>query len=104
MCCISRVEGFDSYRTMKDFSRNNLSHLAGRLQLQHELQWREEKLERNHAALTVTVVFAAAITVPGGSNQETGTPLFSGQFTNKVDFGSLVQFCSLCFAINDRGC
>lgn len=28
------------------------------------------------AALIVTIVFAAAITVPGGSNQETGIPLF----------------------------
>ncbi|KAJ9550874.1 hypothetical protein OSB04_014919 [Centaurea solstitialis] len=28
-------------------------------------------------ALIITIVFAAAITVPGGSNQETGIPLFS---------------------------
>ncbi|PWA67660.1 Ankyrin repeat-containing protein [Artemisia annua] len=28
------------------------------------------------AALIVTIVFAAAITVPGGSNQETGIPVF----------------------------
>ncbi|KAM0031215.1 putative ankyrin repeat-containing domain, PGG domain, ankyrin repeat-containing domain superfamily [Helianthus debilis subsp. tardiflorus] len=28
------------------------------------------------AALIITIVFAAAITVPGGSNQEKGTPLF----------------------------
>ncbi|PWA38662.1 PGG domain-containing protein [Artemisia annua] len=28
------------------------------------------------AALIITIVFAAAITVPGGSNQETGIPLF----------------------------
>ncbi|KAJ9550920.1 hypothetical protein OSB04_014965 [Centaurea solstitialis] len=34
------------------------------------------------AALITTIVFAAAITVPGGSNQETGTPLF----TNDVAF------------------
>ncbi|XP_076896171.1 uncharacterized protein LOC143549043 [Bidens hawaiensis] len=31
------------------------------------------------AALTVTVVFAAAITVPGGSNQESGVPLFKNE-------------------------
>ncbi|GKE84066.1 ankyrin repeat-containing protein, partial [Tanacetum coccineum] len=31
------------------------------------------------AALIVTIVFAAAITVPGGSNQETGLPLFRKQ-------------------------
>ncbi|GJS54376.1 ankyrin repeat-containing protein [Tanacetum coccineum] len=31
------------------------------------------------AALIVTIVFAAAITVPGGSNQETGIPLFKKQ-------------------------
>ncbi|PWA39889.1 Ankyrin repeat-containing protein [Artemisia annua] len=127
---IKRVE---YYSTMTDSSMNNLVHLAGRLapsfvlsratgaalQLQRELQWREEveKLmlpthllkeniymetpemvfTREHAnlvkegelwmkttaescsitaALIVTIVFAAAITVPGGSNQETGTPLF----------------------------
>ncbi|KAM0031191.1 putative ankyrin repeat-containing domain, PGG domain, ankyrin repeat-containing domain superfamily [Helianthus debilis subsp. tardiflorus] len=31
------------------------------------------------AALIVTIVFAAAITVPGGSNQEKGTPLFKSK-------------------------
>ncbi|KAI7745394.1 hypothetical protein M8C21_012740, partial [Ambrosia artemisiifolia] len=31
------------------------------------------------AALIITIVFAAAITVPGGSNQEKGTPLFKNQ-------------------------
>ncbi|XP_024963342.1 ankyrin repeat-containing protein NPR4-like [Cynara cardunculus var. scolymus] len=30
------------------------------------------------AALITTIVFAAAITVPGGSNQETGIPMFKG--------------------------
>nr|GEZ23472.1 ankyrin repeat-containing protein [Tanacetum cinerariifolium] len=89
------------------------------LQLQRELQWREEvknfmepmqltdknidnetPFTREHkilmkdgetwmkktaescsitAALIVTIVFAAAITVPGGSNQETGIPLFKKQ-------------------------
>ncbi|KAI3701580.1 hypothetical protein L6452_26764 [Arctium lappa] len=34
------------------------------------------------AALITTIVFAAAITVPGGSDQETGTPLF----TNDIAF------------------
>ncbi|KAI3701567.1 hypothetical protein L6452_26747 [Arctium lappa] len=128
------VERKDFYRTIIDSSKNNLLHLAGRLapsrilsrttgaalQLQRELQWREEveKLvfptyltkenifketpemvfTREHkdlvkegekwmkttaescnitAALITTIVFAAAITVPGGSNQETGTPLFN---------------------------
>ncbi|GJX77331.1 ankyrin repeat-containing protein [Tanacetum coccineum] len=33
------------------------------------------------AALIVTIVFAAAITVPGGSNQETGIPLFKKEIT-----------------------
>ncbi|KAI7743157.1 hypothetical protein M8C21_018329 [Ambrosia artemisiifolia] len=33
-------------------------------------------------ALIVTVVFAAAITVPGGNNQDSGTPLFK----NKISF------------------
>ncbi|KAK1418418.1 hypothetical protein QVD17_27562 [Tagetes erecta] len=121
------------YRTIVDSSRNNILHLAGRLasssvlnqrtgaalQLQRELQWREEVKKlvfptyitkengfketpdavftREHeklvkegeqwmkttaescsitAALITTIVFAAAITVPGGSNQEKGTPLF----------------------------
>ncbi|KAM0006822.1 putative PGG domain-containing protein [Helianthus debilis subsp. tardiflorus] len=32
------------------------------------------------AALIVTVVFAAAITVPGGSNQESGIPVFKKEF------------------------
>ena len=31
------------------------------------------------AALITTIVFAAAITVPGGSNQETGIPLFRNE-------------------------
>ncbi|KAI3701578.1 hypothetical protein L6452_26762 [Arctium lappa] len=122
------------YRTIKDSSMNNILHLAGRLgpsnelnsrtgaalQLQRELQWREELKKvvfptyiteenifketpdmvftREHknlvkegenwmkttaescsitAALITTIVFAAAITVPGGSNQETGIPLFT---------------------------
>nr|GEX39835.1 ankyrin repeat-containing protein [Tanacetum cinerariifolium] len=126
----------EPYRTLKDYSGNNLLHLVGRLapshelscttgaalQLQRELQWREEVKKfmepmqltdknidnetpeevftREHkilmkdgetwmkktaescsitAALIVTIVFAAAITVPGGSNQETGIPLFKKQ-------------------------
>nr|GEY41518.1 ankyrin repeat-containing protein [Tanacetum cinerariifolium] len=36
------------------------------------------------AALIVTIVFAAAITVPGGSNQETGKPLFRNQIAFNV--------------------
>ncbi|KAJ0752162.1 putative ankyrin repeat-containing domain, PGG domain, ankyrin repeat-containing domain superfamily [Helianthus annuus] len=121
------------YRTYKDSSQNNILHLVGKLapssvlnqrtgaalQLQRELQWREEVKKfvyppyttqenilketpdmvfiREHkelvkegeqwmkttaescsitAALITTIVFAAAITVPGGSNQDTGTPLF----------------------------
>ncbi|KAK9071023.1 hypothetical protein SSX86_009591 [Deinandra increscens subsp. villosa] len=127
------IERTESYRTMKDSLKNNLLHLAVRLapsfvlgrttgaalQLQRELQWREEVekfmlplelleeniymetpamlFDREHealmkqgenwikttaescsitAALIVTVVFAAAITVPGGSNQESGNPVF----------------------------
>ncbi|PWA43154.1 ankyrin repeat-containing domain, PGG domain protein [Artemisia annua] len=122
------------YRTIVDSSKNNILHLAGRLapssklnkitgallQLQRELQWREEVKKvvfptyitqenifketpgmvftREHeklvkdgeswmkttaesssitAALITTIVFAAAITVPGGSNQDTGMPVFS---------------------------
>ncbi|KAJ0905569.1 putative ankyrin repeat-containing domain, PGG domain, ankyrin repeat-containing domain superfamily [Helianthus annuus] len=121
------------YRLYKDSYENNILHLAGRLapstvlnqrtgaalQLQRELQWREEvkkfvfptyitqenifKETPNMvftmahkdlvkegeqwmkttaescsitAALIITIVFAAAITVPGGNNQEKGTPLF----------------------------
>ncbi|GKC74348.1 ankyrin repeat-containing domain-containing LTR copia-type protein [Tanacetum coccineum] len=121
------------YRTIVDSSKNNILHLAGRLapshvlnhtagaalQLQRELQWREEVKKvvfptyitqenifketpdmvftKEHAnlvkdgeqwlkttaescsisaGLIITIVFAAAITVPGGSNQETGIPLF----------------------------
>ncbi|KAM0031054.1 putative ankyrin repeat-containing domain, PGG domain, ankyrin repeat-containing domain superfamily [Helianthus debilis subsp. tardiflorus] len=121
------------YRTYKDSYKNNILHLVGRLapssvlnqrtgaalQLQRELQWREEVKKlvfptyitqenifnetpdtvftREHenlvkegekwmkttaescsitAALITTIVFAAAITVPGGNNQEKGTPLF----------------------------
>ncbi|KAI7749461.1 hypothetical protein M8C21_020046 [Ambrosia artemisiifolia] len=47
------------------------------------------------AALIVTVVFAAAITVPGGSNQDSGIPVFKNEaaftvfaFTKKVDYWS----------------
>ncbi|KAM0008604.1 putative PGG domain-containing protein [Helianthus debilis subsp. tardiflorus] len=121
------------YRTYKDSYKNNIQHLVGRLapssvlnqrtgatlQLQRELQWREEVKKlvfptyitqenmfnetpdmvftREHenlvkegekwmkttaescsttATLITTIVFVAAITVPGGSNQEKGTPLF----------------------------
>ncbi|KAJ0524781.1 putative PGG domain-containing protein [Helianthus annuus] len=121
------------HKMYKDSSKNNMLHLAGRLapssvlnqrtgaalQLQLELQWREEVKKlviptyiceenifketpdmvftREHkdlvkegeqwmkttaescsitAALITTIVFAAAITVPGGNNQEKGTPLF----------------------------
>ncbi|XP_076923386.1 uncharacterized protein LOC143585497 [Bidens hawaiensis] len=121
------------YRTYKDYSENNILHLVGKLapsnvlnqrtgaalQLQRELQWREEVKKlvfptyiteenilketpdmvftKEHkdlvkegeqwmkttaescsitAALITTIVFAAAITVPGGSHQEKGIPLF----------------------------
>ncbi|KAJ0639102.1 putative ankyrin repeat-containing domain, PGG domain, ankyrin repeat-containing domain superfamily [Helianthus annuus] len=121
------------YRTYKDSSGNNILHLAGRLapssvlnertgaalQLQRELQWREEVkkfvfptyitqenihsqtpdmvFRKEHenlvkegerwmkttaescsitAALITTIVFAAAITVPGGNDGKDGTPLF----------------------------
>nr|GFB79546.1 ankyrin repeat-containing protein [Tanacetum cinerariifolium] len=131
----------ESHRVLKDYSGNNLLHLVGRLapsnvlssttgaalQLQRELQWREEVekfmdpmqltdlniynetpdmvFTREHAnlvmegekwmkataescsitaALIVTIVFAAAITVPGGSNQETGIPLFKKQIAFTV--------------------
>ncbi|MFS7917599.1 putative ankyrin repeat-containing domain, PGG domain, ankyrin repeat-containing domain superfamily [Helianthus anomalus] len=40
------------------------------------------------AALIVTIVFAAAITVPGGSNQESGLPLFK----NKIPFTIFAVF------------
>ncbi|KAK1418420.1 hypothetical protein QVD17_27564 [Tagetes erecta] len=120
------------YRTIVDSSKNNILHLVGRLapsnvlgqrtgaalQVQRELQWREEVKKlvfpayisqenifketpemiftREHmnlvregeqwmkttagsfsitAALITTVVFAAAITVPGGNSQEEGSPL-----------------------------
>ncbi|PWA76617.1 Ankyrin repeat-containing protein [Artemisia annua] len=36
------------------------------------------------AALIITIVFAAAITVPGGSNQETGIPLFKKKIAFNV--------------------
>ncbi|KAI7729699.1 hypothetical protein M8C21_031092 [Ambrosia artemisiifolia] len=121
------------YRTSEYPFGNNILHLAGKLapssvlnkitgaalQLQRELQWREEVknlvlpkdinkennfketpdmiFTREHknlvqegeqwmkttaescsiaAALITTIVFAAVITVPGGNNQEKGTPLF----------------------------
>ncbi|KAK1436888.1 hypothetical protein QVD17_02672 [Tagetes erecta] len=45
----------------------------------------------------ILIIVLAAITVPGGSNQETGVPLFQKEmalavfaFTNKVDFGSFL--------------
>ncbi|XP_071729601.1 uncharacterized protein [Rutidosis leptorrhynchoides] len=122
------------YRTIEDSSKNNILHLASRLapshelnrrrgaalQLQRELQWREEVkkhvfptyitrenifketpdmvFSREHenllkegenwmkttaescsitAALIATIMFAAAITVPGGNHQETGIPMFT---------------------------
>ncbi|KAK1407388.1 hypothetical protein QVD17_39003 [Tagetes erecta] len=126
------------YRTIVDSSKNNMLHLVGKLapsnvlnqrtgaalQLQRELQWREEVKKlvfptyitqenefgetpdmlftREHkklviegekwlkttaescsitAALITTIVFAAAITVPGGNNQETGLPVFKNEPT-----------------------
>ncbi|KAK1436419.1 hypothetical protein QVD17_02199 [Tagetes erecta] len=120
------------YGTVVDFSKNNMLHLAARLapsnklkrrrgaalQLQRELQWRQEVQQvilpvnvtkenifmetpdmiftREHenlvkegeqwmktvaesssitAALITTIVFAAAITVPGGNNED-GAPVF----------------------------
>lgn len=135
------IEREGSYRRAKDIFNNNLLHLVGRLapsavlslttgaalQLQRELQWRQEveKLmeptqhadenvdydtpemvfSREHAslvkegekwmkttaescsitaALIITIVFAAAITVPGGSNQETGIPLFKRNFAFNI--------------------
>lgn len=36
------------------------------------------------AALITTIVFAAAITVPGGNNQETGIPVFTNKTAFKV--------------------
>ncbi|XP_023741184.1 uncharacterized protein LOC111889280 [Lactuca sativa] len=124
------------YKMMEDSSKNNLLHLVGRLapwhklklrtgatlQLQRELQWREEVKKmvspayhtkenifnetpdmvftNEHknlvleaetcmktiaescsitAGLITTIVFAAAITVPGGNHQDDGFPLFAGQ-------------------------
>ncbi|KAJ9550961.1 hypothetical protein OSB04_015006 [Centaurea solstitialis] len=134
------------YRTIRDPLDNNMLHLAGRLapshelnritgaalQLQRELQWREELKKfvfpsyitqenkckktpgevftKEHedlvkegekwmkttaescsitAGLITTIVFAASITVPGGSNQEKGVPLF----THEIAF--------IIFAISD---
>ncbi|XP_016472705.1 uncharacterized protein LOC107794692 isoform X2 [Nicotiana tabacum] len=44
------------------------------------------------AALTTTVVFAAAITVPGGNNQNSGFPLFSNE-TAFTAFAVSAAFC-----------
>ncbi|GJV45371.1 ankyrin repeat-containing domain-containing LTR copia-type protein [Tanacetum coccineum] len=134
------------YRTVVDSSKDNILHLAGRLapssklnkitgaalQLQQDLQWREEVKKvvfptyitrenifketpgmvftREHeklvkdgeswmkttaesssitAALITTIVFAAAITVPGGSTQDTGMPVF----TKRIAF--------IIFAVSD---
>ncbi|XP_076917873.1 uncharacterized protein LOC143578091 [Bidens hawaiensis] len=134
------------YRTYKDSSKNNILHLVGKLppssvlnertgaalQVQRELQWREEVkkfvfptyitqenifketpdmvFRREHAnlvkegeqwmkttaescsitaALITTIVFAAAITVPGGSDEKDGIPLFR----KKISF--------IIFAISD---
>lgn len=38
------------------------------------------------AALIVTMVFAAAITIPGGVHQENGNPIFSGEIAFKLFF------------------
>ncbi|KAL8222924.1 hypothetical protein R6Q57_020323 [Mikania cordata] len=130
-----RQHSNDDYGTMEDSSENNMLHLAGRLapsnrlkrhtgaalQLQSELQWRQEVknvvfptfvtkenifgetpemvFTREHgdlvkegekwikavaescsitAALITTIVFAAAITVPGGSSQN-GVPVFTNE-------------------------
>ncbi|KVH87478.1 hypothetical protein Ccrd_025264 [Cynara cardunculus var. scolymus] len=100
------VERKDFYRTVMDSSKNNILHLAGRLSpspyiteenifketpemvftREHEKlvkegeKWMKSTAESCSitAALITTIVFAAAITVPGGSNQETGIPMFKG--------------------------
>nr|GEU43164.1 ankyrin repeat-containing protein [Tanacetum cinerariifolium] len=92
MCPMIKLS--DYYRTMRDPAGNNLMHLASptsvlsrtrgaALQLQREIQWHEEGEQWNKttaescsitAALIITVVFAAAITVPRANNPETGIP------------------------------
>nr|GEV00082.1 ankyrin repeat-containing protein [Tanacetum cinerariifolium] len=42
------------------------------------------KTTAESCALIITIVFAAAITVPGGSNQETGIPLFKRKFAFNI--------------------
>ncbi|KAJ0752417.1 putative ankyrin repeat-containing domain, PGG domain, ankyrin repeat-containing domain superfamily [Helianthus annuus] len=75
------------YRTYEDSSMNNILHLTGKLapssvlnqrrgaalQLQRELQWLQSFSIA--AALIATIVFAAAITVPGGTIQDRGYPV-----------------------------
>ncbi|KAD4179783.1 hypothetical protein E3N88_28374 [Mikania micrantha] len=101
-----REHSNDDYGTMEDSSENNMLHLAGRLapsnrlkrhtgaalQLQSELQWHQRTSLGKHrkwikavaescsitAALITTIVFAAAITVPGGSSQN-GVPVFTNE-------------------------
>ncbi|GJW50371.1 ankyrin repeat-containing domain, PGG domain protein [Tanacetum coccineum] len=95
------------YRTIVDSSKNNILHLAGRLapsrklnkitgatlQLQQDLQWREEvKKVVFPTYITQENIFKetpAAITVPGGSNQDKGMPVF----TKEVAF--------IIFAVSD---
>ncbi|GKB20582.1 ankyrin repeat-containing domain, PGG domain protein [Tanacetum coccineum] len=108
------------YKTIKDYSGNNLLHLAARLaptnklnlargaalKIQRELQWFKpeepgdrgdekwiKKTGKNSLTivppLIITIVFAAAITVPGGNNQDSGIPIC----TNNIAF--------IVFAISD---
>ncbi|RVW18307.1 hypothetical protein CK203_109117 [Vitis vinifera] len=87
-------------RTRDDSNNDNILHLAGKLapphrlslvsgaalQMQRELHWLiyTAKFYTLAAALLATVVFAAAITIPGGNHDDTGTPNFSKEIAFKV--------------------
>ncbi|KAF5800707.1 putative PGG domain-containing protein [Helianthus annuus] len=90
------------HKIMKDKDGNNLLHLAAQLapihklnvvsgaalQMQRELQWfklrkeGEELMKKTAdsytitATLIITIVFAAAITIPGGNNGDTGKAIY----------------------------
>lgn len=70
-----------SYVNMKNFDRQRAKEIFSKTHqelLKDGEKWMKHMAEKSMlvATLITTVVFAAAFTVPGGNNSETGTPIF----------------------------
>ncbi|KAI3709306.1 hypothetical protein L2E82_39066 [Cichorium intybus] len=104
-----------------DSYNNNVLHLVGKLapsnklkrrtgaalQLQRELQWREEVKKRVVPTFTTQKntfeETPAAITVPGGSNQTTGIPLFTKEAAFILLTSSLIKLSTFSITSGKKG-